>query len=86
MTILELNLTYFLKRKQFKDAGKIALAEKKQKCNEMPDYKEFKKFEKGKLYISGQQIDLECFLNNQIIKLPETKREEIITFLDINNF
>ena len=86
LTILELNLTYFLKRKQFKDAGKIALAEKKQKCNEMPDYKEFKKFEKGKLYISGQQIDLECFLNNQIIKLPETKREEIITFLDINNF
>lgn len=86
LTIFELKLTYFLKRKQFKDAGKIALSEKIQKCNEMTDYKELKKFEKGKLYISGWQVDLDAFLNNQIIKLPEVKREEIITFLDINNF
>lgn len=86
LTILELNLTYFLKRKQIKDAGKIALADKRKKCDEMPDYKELKKFEKGKLYISGQQIDLEAFLNNQIIKLPETEREDVITFLDINDF
>lgn len=86
LTIFELNLTYFLKRKQFKNAGKIPLAEKEQKCNEMTDYKELKRFEKGKLYISGQQVDLAAFLNNQIIKLPKNKREEIMTFLDINNF
>lgn len=86
LTIFELTLTYFLKRKQFRDAGKISLAEKIQKCNEMTDYKEIKKFEKGKLYISGQQIDLESFFHNQIVKLPEMKREEITESLDISNF
>lgn len=86
MNIFELELTYFLKRKQFKDAGKIALTEKEQICNEMADYKEIKKFAKGKLYIGGQQVDLAAFLNNQIIELPEIKREEVITFLDINDF
>ena len=43
LTILELNLTYYLKRKNFKNAGNINLAEKKQKCEEFSDYKEFKK-------------------------------------------
>lgn len=86
LTIYELNLTYFLKRKQLKDAGKIALTEKEQKCNEMKDYQEFKKFAKGKLYINGQQVYLAAFLNNEIIKLPEIKREETNTFLDINDF
>lgn len=86
LTIFELKLTYFLKRKQFKNAGKIALAEKEQKCNEFIDYKKIKKFEKGNLYISGQQVDLDAFLDNKIIKLPYIEREEISTFLDINNF
>ena len=84
LTIFELNLTYLLKRKQLKNAGKIPLAEKLQKCNEIPEYNELKKFVRGRLYISGEQVDLTAFLNNEIIKLPEIKREEAITFLDIN--
>lgn len=83
LTIYELTLTYFLKRKQCKNAGKIALMEKIQKCNEMLDYKDMKQFEKGKLYISGDLVDLEAFLNNEILKLKDTKREETIEFLDI---
>ena len=86
LTIFELSLTYFLKRKEFKDAGKIALAKKIQKCNEIPEYKKIEKFAKGRLYISGEQVDLEHFLNNKIVKLPDIKREEAVTFLDINNF
>ena len=86
LTIFELSLTYFLKRKEFKDAGKIALAKKIQKCNEIPEYKKIEKFARGRLYISGEQVDLEHFLNNKIVKLPDIKREEAVTFLDINNF
>lgn len=86
LTIFELNLTYFLKRKQFKNAGKIALAEKKEKCNEMPDYAQLKPFEKGKLYINGQPVELGAFLDDKIIKLPEIQREETSSFLDLTNF
>lgn len=86
LTIFELQLTYFLKRKGFKNAGKIALVEKKRICDEMSDYEKIKKFEKGKLYINGEQVDLEFFLKNQFVKLPEMKREELITFLNLNDF
>lgn len=85
LTILELNLTYYLKRKNFKNAGNINLSEKKQKCEEFSDYKEFKKIENGKLYISDQKIDIESFLNDKIVKLPETIREENPKFIDITN-
>lgn len=86
LTIFELKLTYFLKRKQFKNAGKIVLSEKKKKCYELKEYKELKKFERGKLYYRGQQIDLESFLYDKIIELPSLERDEKITFLDIHNF
>ena len=86
LTIFELQLTYFLKRKQIKDAGKIQLSEKKRKCDEIIEYKEVEKFEKGRLYIKGKQVELTSFLNDKIVELPEIKREEITTFLDINDF
>ena len=86
MGIFELKLTYFLKRKQYKNAGKITVPEKKEKCNEMADYKEVEKFERGNLYISGERVDLQAFLNDKIIKLPEEEREEELTFLDLNSF
>ena len=86
LTIFELQLTYFLKRRQIKDAGKIELSKKIQKCNEIADYMKIKEFERGRLYSNGEQIDLDCFLNGQIIKLPEINRKDSIKFLDINNF
>lgn len=86
LTIFELKLTYFLKRKNYKDAGKISLSEKENICNEIPEYREMKKFEKGKLYISGQQVELEAFFNDKIEKVQEKERKEAIRFLDINNF
>ena len=86
LTIHELKLTYFFKRKQFKNAGKISLATKQQKSNEMADYAQIKEFEKGKLYINGNLVALDAFLNNQIVKLPETQREESNNFLNITDF
>lgn len=84
--IFELQLTYFLKRKQLMNAGRIPLNEKIQKCIEIIGEKEINKLDKGKLYINGKQVDLENFFNNQITNIPKRKREELITFLDINNF
>lgn len=86
LTIYELYLTYFLKRRQVKDAGKIPLAEKEKRCNEIEEYKKIEKFTKGRLYINGKNIELEAFLNDKIVELPETKREEKIKFLDLNDF
>lgn len=86
LTVYELKLTYFLKRKQFKDSGKIALSEKEQKCHEMPGYEEIEEFVRGKLYVNGQQVDLEAFLNDQILEMPEIERKGTVEFLDLNDF
>lgn len=86
ISIYDLKLAYFLKRKQVKNAGKITLSEKEKKCNEFAEYKKYERFAKGNLYIKGQRVDLNAFLDNEIVKLPDIEREEINTFLDINNF
>lgn len=85
ISIIDLKLAYFLKRKQVKNAGKITLSEKEKKCNEFAEYKKYERFAKGNLYIKGQRVDIEAFLNDQIVELPEIEREEI-TLFDINNF
>lgn len=86
LSIFDLKLTYFLKRKQVKNAGKIPLAKKEQKCNEFIEYENIKEFVKANLYIKGKRIDVDAFLNNQILELPDIERKEEITFFDINNF
>lgn len=84
LTIYELNLTYFLKRKQIKDAGQIDLKIKQEKCNKYEDYQEFKKIERGLLYIGEQRVNIDSYLNNEIVKLPEVQRLEQIEYLDIS--
>ncbi|MBQ3145721.1 MAG: hypothetical protein IJB90_04040 [Clostridia bacterium] len=86
LSIFDLKLTYFLKRKQVKNAGKIPLAKKEQECSEFREYENIKEFTKGNLYIKGQRIDIDAFLNNRIVELPDIEREEEIIYLDINNF
>ena len=86
LTINELFLTYFLKRKNVQNAGKIRLTEKQKICNEIEEFKKIEKFSKGKLYKNGMQIDLEEFFNNKIIEIPEIEREEGIRYIDIANF
>lgn len=86
LTIYELYLTYFLKRKQVKDAGKIPLNEKEEKCSEIEGYQEIKRYTRGRLYINGKQVELESFINDKIVELPETIRKDGIEFLDLNDF
>ena len=85
--IYESALTYFLKRRQkVKDVGNISLEKKEEMCNEIKEYKYFKPFRKGRLYLKGKQIELNAFYDGKIIELPEFKRKEKIVFLDLNNF
>ena len=50
LTIYELYLTYFLKRKNVQDAGKIKILQKEEMCNKLDEFKNFKKFARGRLY------------------------------------
>lgn len=86
LTIYELYLTYFLKRKNIPNAGKVELAKKEQICNKIDDFKKLKKFAKGRLYNRGRQIDLEQYFNNKIVEISEIKREKNITYIDITDF
>lgn len=75
-TIHELNLTYFLKRRNVPDAGKIKLTKKEEICNKINEYSKIKRFVKGRLYKNGVLIDMEQYLNKKIVKLSEIEREE----------
>lgn len=86
LTIFELNLTYFLKRRQVKDAGKIALSEKVKKYTQTVGSEEIEN-EKGNLYICGQLVDLQNYLDNsKVTNRPELRRAEMSMHLDIEDF
>ena len=70
--------TYFLKRNNIKNAGKIKLAEKIEMCKKYDLYeKQLKKIENGILYLNGDRIDIDEFLKGNIKKIePEEKRTE----------
>lgn len=82
-TIHELNLTYFLKRRNVQDAGKIKLTKKEEICNKINEYNKIKRFVKGRLYKNGKMIDIESYLNNKIVEIPEYERKEIEEYIDI---
>ena len=85
-TIYELSLTYFLKRKQQRNAGQIDIAIKQQMCEKYEDYEQFKKYEKGNMYINGHRIDTQAFIDGKIEELSDIQREDYGNFLDITNF
>lgn len=70
--------TYFLKKNNVKNAGKIKLQEKIEMCKKYDGYeKSLKKIENGILYKNGDRIDIEEFLNGSIkIIEPEEKKTE----------
>ena len=83
-TIQELFITYFLKRKQIKDAGNIKLSKKIEIAESYKEYALVSKFRKGRLCIYGELIDLERYIGyNDIIIMQEIERNKIN--LDIEN-
>ena len=78
--ILGTSTTYFLKRKNIKDAGNLSKDEKIAMCNSFDDYKEIKQFENGRLYKNGKLIDLNSYLSQEeIIELFEIERKDLFT-------
>lgn len=47
-------------------------------CLEYPEYKKFIDIQKGVMYYSGNQIDLESFLNDKISVIND--KEDVIEF------
>ena len=69
--------TYFLKRMMIKDAGSIKMQERIKKNEKYSAYESVRELEKGILYLNGQRIDKEEFLNGNIKVIePEEKRIE----------
>lgn len=68
--------TYLLKRKNIVDAGKIKSSERIKICRKYQEYNELKKIEDGILYLNGNRIDIEEFLNGNIKKI-ETEKEKL---------
>lgn len=50
LTIYESYLTYFLKRKNVQNAGKIKILQKEEMCNKLDEFKNIKKYARGRLY------------------------------------
>lgn len=69
--------TYLLKRKNIIDAGKMKSSERIEICRQYQEYDEIKKIENGILYLNGDRIDIQEFLNGNIKKIePEDKKIE----------
>lgn len=79
--------TYFLKKSNVKDAGRIKLRDKLEQCEKFEYYQNtIKKIENGILYFNGDIIDLEEYLqgNIKIINIPKKVEED--RFLDITKW
>lgn len=70
--------TYFLKKNNVKDAGRIKLSEKIEMCKKIEGYKNLlEEIENGILYKNGERIDIQEFFNGNIKVIePEEKRTE----------
>lgn len=62
--------TYFLKRNNIK-MGNIKLEDRIDECKKMSNYKLLEKIQKGILYYDGKQINLNDFLNGNIVFVEE---------------
>ena len=76
--IKNVSTTYFLKKNNVKDAGKIKLDEKMKICKKYDSYEKLlRKIENGILYLNGDKIDTEEFLKGNIKVIePEEKNVE----------
>ena len=68
------------------NAGKIKMEERIAKNEEYNSYEKVKPAEKGKLYLNGNMIDKEEFLNGNIIKIKEEKEKVEDEYFDITKW
>ena len=78
--------TYFLKRMMIKDAGSIKMSERIAQNEGYDSYKKVKEMENGILYLNGDRIDLDEFLNDNIMKIEVKKTKAEDEFFDITKW
>lgn len=77
---------YFLKRMKIKDAGRIKMEERIEKCKNFDGYERIKKIEKGTICLEGEKLELEEFLNGNIKKIEEKLEENLEEYFDITKW
>ncbi|MBQ3415100.1 MAG: hypothetical protein IJH39_07125 [Clostridia bacterium] len=78
--------TYFLKKHNIVDAGKIPLQKKLDMCENYEDYPRIKNIENGILFYNGDKIDINKFLDGKLEKIDIIDDSIFDNILDINNF
>lgn len=87
-TIKNVLSTYFLKKNGVKNAGKIKLSTKLEECAKYEFYNDtLKPVENGILYLNGNRINLESYLEGKIEIIEKlSKCENNNTFLDLTSW
>ena len=79
--------TYFLKRKGINNAGKIKSKERIEKCKEYKEeYAKISNIENGILYLNGDRIDIQEYLNGNIKKIETLEKNENLDYFDITQW
>lgn len=77
LVVKDVMSAYFLKRMMVKNAGRIKMEERIAINEKYSEYEKVKKTEQGILYLSGDRIDIQEFLNGNIKVIePEEKTVE----------
>lgn len=79
--------TYFLKKNGVVNAGRIKLPEKIKMCKEYDLYdKALKNIENGILYLNGDRIDIQEYLNGNIKKIEALEKNKNLDYFDITQW
>ena len=85
--IKNVSTTYFLKKNNVKDAGKIKLDEKMKICKKYDSYEKLlRKTENGILYLNGDKIDTEEFLKGNIKVIESEEKNVEDEYFDITKW
>jgi len=87
LVIKDVMSAYFLKRMMVKNAGRIKIEDRISKSMEFDNYEKIKKEEEGNLYLRGEKIDKNEFLNSKIKVIKEEESDVIEQdFFDITKW
>ena len=79
--------TYFLKKNGIPNAGKIKLQEKINACMQYDSFEPYLKEQiDGYLYYQGEQIDIQEFLNGNIVVVKSKPKAETNSFIDLSSW
>lgn len=85
-SIMNVFTTYFLKRNMVKDAGNIELDKKLEMCNKYDTYKNIEEYASGILYLKGKRIDIEQYLEGNIVYIENEEKKPNIKYIDLKAF